>query len=127
MAIEPDGTLWAAWAQRGPQVATQRLMLRRSRDRGETWDEPMRVTGDDIGEVGVPALVMTPDQRFVAYTDGQTGDILVQPLDASGAAVGEPAFQYATARELYTDDPFRDGGLAGDGHRPTGGVRDSRG
>ncbi len=112
LAVEPDGTLWAAWAQRGPQEATQRLMLRRSRDRGLTWDEPTRVTGDAVGEVGVPALVMTPDQRFVAYTDGQTGAVYVQPLDAAGAATGRPRHLDATSRNLYTDEPFRDGGLA---------------
>jgi hypothetical protein len=112
LAIEPDGTLWAAWAERGPKPVTQRLTLRRSRDRGQTWDPPTQVSIDDVGEIGIPALVMTPEQRFVAYTDGVTGNILVQRLYNNGEDGGNVVFLYATQRNLYTDEPFRDGGLA---------------
>ncbi len=39
LALAPDGTLLVGFAEQGPQPATQRLIVRASRDGGQTWSE----------------------------------------------------------------------------------------
>lgn len=112
LTVGPDGSLWAAWAQMGPAVATQELVLRRSRDTGRTWEAPIRASRPDVGLVGIPALVMSTGASFVAFTDGESGTVLVQELDADGASVGDPAALRATTRTLYDDSPFLDAGVS---------------
>ena len=84
LTVGPDGSVWAAWSQLGEAPSTQQLVLRRSRDRGLTWDAPIRASRPDVGLVGVPALVMTAETSFVAFTDGERGTVLVQALDPDG-------------------------------------------
>jgi hypothetical protein len=112
LTLASDGTLWAAWSQRGPQAESQRLLISHSRDGGLTWDAPTRVTSPDVRTVGIPALVMNADIRLVAFTDGSTGDVAVQPLDSRGQAAGDPDVIWGTSRRLYSDSTFLDAGLA---------------
>jgi len=85
LTVAPDGGLWAAWSQMGEAPLTQQLVLRRSGDGGKTWEEPVRASGTNIGLVGIPALVMTEEARFVTFTDGERGTVIVQVLGADGS------------------------------------------
>lgn len=111
LAVGPDGSVWAAFAQQGAAPSTQQLTMRRSRDSGRTWSEPIRVSGPDVGLVGIPVVVMTSELSFAAYTDGKTGVVYVHPLDAEGAPSGTSSTLPTTTRELYDDAPFFDAGL----------------
>ena len=111
LTVGPDGSLWAAWSQLGSAPSTQQLILRRSRDDGRTWEAPIRASQADVGLVGIPALVMTPETSFVAFTDGERGTVIVQELDADGAPTSDPTDLRATTRELYSDDLFLDAGI----------------
>ena len=113
LTVGPDGSLWAAWAQQGAAPSTQQLMVRRSRDDGRTWESPIRASGADVGQVGIPALVMTPGLSFVAFTNGETGIVLVQALDSDGQPVSGPYTLPKTTRPLFDDSPFLDAGLGG--------------
>ena len=119
LTLASDGTLWAAWSQRGPAPETQRLLLSHSDDGGLTWDAATRVTSPDIRTVGIPSLLMTDEVHLVAFTDGSSGDVNVQLLDAHGVASGDRRKISATSRRLYSDSTFLDAGLAlaGDGGR----------
>jgi hypothetical protein len=108
----PDGSVFAAWSKRGPQPVTQRLVLRRSLDGGASWGPETVVAVPQGGTVGIPALVMSGPVRVIAYTDGVTGQIWSQPLDVAGAADGSPTPIDRTARQLYSDAVFADGGLS---------------
>jgi hypothetical protein len=112
LTVGPDGSVWAAWSQQGAAPSTQRLILRRSRDGGRTWEAPIRASPPIVGLVGIPALVMTPEASLVAYTDGERGTVIVQELDADGAATTEPEALRSTTRELYDDAQFFDAGIA---------------
>jgi hypothetical protein len=112
LVASPDGTLTAAWAERGPAALTQRLVLRRSTDGAQTWLPPITVAAPSGGTVGLPVLVMTPAVHLIAYTDGVTGEIWAQPLTRDGHPLGSPARIDVATRQLYTDAPFTDGGLA---------------
>jgi hypothetical protein len=112
LVASPDGTLTAAWAERGPAALTQRLVLRRSTDAGRSWLPPIIVATPSGGTVGLPAIVMTPAVHLVAYTDGVTGEIWAQPLTPEGHPFGPPTKIDVATRQLYTDAPFNDGGLA---------------
>jgi hypothetical protein len=111
LTVGPDGSLWAAWSQIGSAPSTQQLILRRSRDDGRTWEAPIRASESEIGLVGIPALVMTRETSFVAFTDGERGTVIVQELDADGAPTMDPTELRATTRELYGDSPFLDAGV----------------
>lgn len=111
LTVGPDGSVWAAWSQLGDASSTQQLVLRRSRDRGLTWDAPIRASRPDVGLVGIPALVMSADASFVAFTDGERGTVLVQALEPDGSPTADPVVLRATTRELYGDSPFFDAGL----------------
>jgi hypothetical protein len=112
LVASPDGTLTAAWAQRGPAPLTQHLIVRRSTDAGRTWLPPVTVTAPSGGTVGLPAIVMTPAIHLVAYTDGVTGEIWTQPLEPDGRPLGPATRIDVATRQLYSDAPFTDGGLA---------------
>ncbi len=112
LTLGPDGSLWAAWAQLGAAPSTQQLILRRSRDGGHTWEAPIRASPPIVRLVGIPALVMTPEASFVAFTDGERGTVVVQALDAEGATTTDPEVLRSTTRQLYDDSPFLDAGLA---------------
>jgi hypothetical protein len=112
LTVGPDGSLWAAWSQMGSAPSTQQLILRRSRDDGRTWEAPVRASPPIVGLVGIPVLVMTPEISFVAYTDGDRGTVIVQELDADGASTTDAEALRSTTRELYSDSPFLDAGLA---------------
>jgi hypothetical protein len=111
LTVGPDGSLWAAWSQIGAAPSTQQLMLRRSRDDGRNWESPIRASDAGVGQVGIPVLVMTPPLSFVAFTDGESGVVLVQALDPDGTPLSGPNALRATTRELYDDSPFLDAGL----------------
>lgn len=119
LTVAPDGELWAAWSQRGEAPLSQQLILRRSADGGQTWAAPVRVSQTDIGLVGIPALVMTDDLRFVAFTDGERGTVIVQVLGDDGSPSGDPVSVRATTRQLYDDSGLLDAGVsaAAVGHR----------
>jgi hypothetical protein len=108
----PDGSVVAAWAQRGPAPSTQRLVTRRSTDGGESWSAPNVVATPVGGLVGLPVLVVTDEVRLVAYTDGSTGQIWTQPLAEEGTADGDPVEIGTSSRQLYSDAEFDDGYLA---------------
>jgi hypothetical protein len=108
----PDGTLTAAWAERGPVAMTQQLVVRSSSDGGRTWTAPTPIIRPRGGTVGLPALVMTDTVRVVAYTDGVTGEIWAHPLAPNGNPSGSPTRIDVATRQLYDDAPFTDGGLA---------------
>ena len=110
LTVGPDGSVWAAWSQLGEAPSTQQLVLRRSRDRGLTWDAPIRASRPDVGLVGVPALVMTAETSFVAFTDGERGTVLVQALDPDGSPTADPVALHATTRELYGNSRSSMGG-----------------
>ncbi len=112
LVLGSDGSLWAAWAVQGSQVATQRLVVRRSLDGGSTWTEPTRLSPPNVGLVGIPALVVSDRLRLVAFTDGATGDVIVQRLDEAGSPTGDPLIVGRTTRELYSNAQFYDGALA---------------
>ena len=81
LVLGSDGSLGPAWAEQGSQVASQRLVVRRSLDGGTTWTEPARLSRPNVGLVGIPALVVSNRVRLVAFTDGATGDDTVERLD----------------------------------------------
>ena len=112
LTVGPDGSLWAAWAQIGSAPSTQQLILRRSRDEGRTWEAPIRASTSEVGQVGIPALVMAPTTSFVVFTDGERGTVIVQELDVDGAPTTDPTELRATTRELYGDSPFLDAGVS---------------
>ena len=112
LTVAADGSLWAAWAQAGASEGTQELVLRRSRDGGRFWDAPIRASSSNVGVVGIPALVMTAEARFVAFTDGARGTVYVQDLDADGAPSGDPAALRSTRRTLYDDSSLLDAGVS---------------
>jgi len=120
LTLGQDGSLWAAWSQIGAAPSTQQLVLRRSRDEGRTWEAPIRASRPEVGLVGIPALVMTEGTSFVAFTDGDRGTVIVQPLDADGSPTTEPVELRATTRELYGDSPFFDAGIAAAAHGEQG-------
>lgn len=113
LTLAPDGGLWAAWSQMGQAPLTQQLILRRSGDGGKTWAAPVRASGTDIGLVGIPALVMTDDLKFVAFTDGERGTVLVQELEADGSPKWDPFSLRDTTRQLYDDSGLLDAGVSG--------------
>jgi hypothetical protein len=86
-------------------------MVRRSRDAGRTWDTPNRASQADVGLVGLPVLVITQHLSFVAFTNGETGIVNIQPLDADGKRMGGVYTLDKTTRQLYDDAPFFDAGL----------------
>jgi hypothetical protein len=112
LAISPEGTLYAAWAEQGPQTAAQRLLVRRSVDRGASWSPPVRVSPPKVGLVALPVFLLGQDVRLIGYTDGQTGDIWIQRLAIDGSPDGIPAHLGVTNQQLYSDADFIDGGLA---------------
>jgi len=112
LAIAPEGTLYAAWAEQGPQPATQRLLVRRSVDRGASWSMAVRVSPPRVGLVALPVFLLGQDLRLIGYTDGQTGDIWIQRLATDGSPDGIPAHLGVTNQQLYSDADFIDGGLA---------------
>jgi hypothetical protein len=112
LAVAPDGSVWVAFAERGPQVATQRLIVRVSRDHGETWSAEENVAPDSIGTVGVPTFLLTDEIRLIAYTSGVTGVVLVSPLTEDGETAASPLGIGQTQRQLYSDEPFADGAPA---------------
>lgn len=111
LTIGPDGSVWAAWAQQGRAPSMQELTLRRSRDKGRTWDAPIQVSGPEVGLVGIPVIVMTPQLSFVTYTNGETGVVFIHPLDPDGTPSSAPFTLDKTERELYGDERFLDAGL----------------
>lgn len=112
MAVAPDDTLFVGFAEQGPRPATQRLIIRASPDGGQTWSEGMPVSPPQVGLIGLPVFLLTAEMRLVAYTDGETGDVLVQRLTADGTPDGEPAQLGQTTRQLYSDADFHDGAVA---------------
>jgi len=112
LAIAPDGTLFVGFAEQGPQPVTQRLIVRTSRDGGRSWSEGVPVSPTRVGLIGLPVFLLTPEARMVAFTDGETGDVLVQRLTADGAPDGEPAQLGRTTRQLYSDADFHDAAIA---------------
>ncbi len=112
IAVGPDGSVWVAFARQGPQVATQSLEIEVSIDHAATWPAPVRASPASIGLIGLPALLVTPAMRLVAYTDGTSGSVLVQPLGPDARPIGEPSVLGTTTRELYSDAEFLDGGIA---------------
>jgi hypothetical protein len=112
LTMGPDGSFWAAWAKQGPVVASQALILRRSLDGGATWTAPVRLSDPSVGLVGLPALVATDRVHLVAYTDGTTGDVIVQRMDREGHPDGGPVIVGRTTEELYSNAQFFDGGLS---------------
>ncbi len=50
--------------------------------------------------------------RLVAFTDGATGDVIVQRLDEADAPTGDPLIIGRTTRELYSNAQFYDAALA---------------
>jgi hypothetical protein len=112
LVAAPDGSLVAAWSERGPAPSTQRLVTRRSRDGGASWSAPVVVATPVGGLVGLPALEVTDAVRLIAFTDGVTGEIWTQPLTPEGAADGPPTSAGATSRQLYNDAVFADGFLS---------------
>jgi len=112
LAVAPDGSLWLAFAEQGARPATQRLVVRVSHDHGVSWTDGAAVSPARVGLIGLPVFLLTGDARLVAYTDGQTGDVLAQRLTAAGTPDGAPAVLGQTARELYSDANFLDGAVA---------------
>src|SRR5690606_7506920 len=53
MAVGPDGSLYVAWRKIYPGDVRD-IVVARSRDRGATWDEPVRVAADDWVFPGCP-------------------------------------------------------------------------
>lgn len=112
LALAPDGSLWVAWVEAGARPAMQRIWVRRSTDRGRTWADPIGVTPAG-GLSGLPVLLLTPSLHLLAWTDGESGVVLVQPLDATGMPEGwSPSIVGATQLELYSNSSMRDAGLA---------------
>lgn len=89
LSIAPDGTVFVGFAEQGPQPATQRLIVRTSPDGGQTWSEGAPVSPPRVGLIGLPVFLLTPDVQLVAFTDGETGDVLVQRLNPDGTPQGE--------------------------------------
>ncbi len=112
IALGPDGDVWVAFARQGPQAATQSLQIGRSTDLGATWPVLVRASPPSIGLVGLPVLLMTPDVRLVAYTDGATGAAIVQPLGPDGRPDGAYSVLGNTTRLLYSDSQALDAGFA---------------
>ena len=112
IAFGPDGAVWVAFAHQGLQVATQFLQVGRSTDRGATWRSLLRVSPSSIGLIGLPQLLITPAVRLVAYTDGTTGEAIVQSLGPDGHADGAYSVLGTTTRELYSDAQFLDAGFS---------------
>ncbi len=116
ITLGPDGSLWVAFVRQGQQPATQYLQIGHSVDDGRTWPSLMRASPPSVGLIGLPALLMTPEVHLVAYTDGATGAILVQPLTTSGQvvapAIWRPTSLGTTSRQLYSDANFLDAGIA---------------
>ncbi len=116
IAQAPDGSIWTALVRQGPQVATQLLQIGRSTDGGVSWPLLARASVPSVGLVGLPIIVASPAVHLIAYTDGATGQVLIQPLNVSlmpqPQRDGSPSIIGRTTRELYSDANFFDAGLA---------------
>ena len=112
LAVGSDGTIFVAFAEQGPQPATQKLIVRTSSDGGSTWSDGIAVSPPRVGYIGLPVFLLTPDVHLIAYTDGQTGDVLAQRLAVDGTPQGEPAVLGHTERQLYSDADFHDAAIA---------------
>ncbi len=112
IALGPDGAVWVAFARRGLLPATQSLMIGRSTDRGATWPVLARASPVSIGLVGLPVLLITPDVRLAAYTDGVSGATIVQLLGPDGRPDGMYSVLGNTTRLLYSDSDALDAGIA---------------
>lgn len=112
IAVNPQGRVFAAFAEQGPEPATQRLIVSNSVDQGRTWSYGLAVSPTRVGLIGVPAVLPFTDAVIVAYTDGATGEVLVQRLTADGLLDGDPVTLGQTTRYLYSDSSFRDASVS---------------
>ena len=112
LAVGADGTVFVAFAEQGPRPATQKLVLRTSSDHGGTWTDGVTVSPGVVGYIGLPVFLLTPDVHLIGYTDGQTGDVLMQRIEADGTPQGMPVTLGRTDRQLYSNADFYDGALA---------------
>lgn len=57
-------------------------------------------------------FLLTDELRLVAYTDGETGDVLVQRINSDGGPAAEPVVLGQTTRQLYDDADFHDAAIS---------------
>jgi hypothetical protein len=102
LAIDPGGTLLAAWTEYdGP------LWFSRSTDRGKSFSKPVRIAGGgDAKPARAPALAAGPEGRvYLAWTLGEDegADIRVATSTDGGRSFGEPTIVAET--KTYSDAP----------------------
>jgi hypothetical protein len=112
VAVAPDGTVWVGYVEAGPEVATQRLWVLRFHPSATSSPDPIAVSPPSVGLIGLPVFLLTDDVHLVAFTDGETGDLLVQHLTAQGEPDGEPVAIGRTERQLYSDANFYDAAIS---------------
>jgi hypothetical protein len=102
LVIGPDGTLYAAWTEYdGP------LWFSRSKDRGESFSKPARITGgSDTKPARAPALAVGPDNVvYLTWTVGEDdgADIRLTKSTDRGTTFGDAATVAKT--RTYSDAP----------------------
>ena len=105
LAVGGDGALYAAWTEYdGP------LWLARSSDRGATFSKPLLVEAGTTNPARAPALAVTGDVVYLAWTVGEdaSADVRVAKSTDRGASFGAPAFVersrgYSDAPKLAVD------------------------
>jgi hypothetical protein len=102
LVIGPDGTLYAAWTEYdGP------LWFSRSKDRGESFSKPARITGGrDTKPARAPALAVGPDNVvYLTWTVGEDdgADIRLTKSTDRGTTFGDAATVAKT--RAYSDAP----------------------
>jgi hypothetical protein len=104
-----DDVVIVAWRARGPGGTA--LYIRRSIDGGTTWRPPLRLAKTPLARgLGVPALAVTGDTAIAAWTDRDTGDIVVRRSTNRGGVWGDPRVLGRSQLSIVcADDPVVDG------------------
>jgi hypothetical protein len=100
LAVAGDGALYAAWTEYdGP------LWLARSTDRGAAWTAPVLVDAGAPHPARAPALAVSRDTVYLAWTVGETttADVRLARSTDAGASFASPVIVAQTAG--YSDAP----------------------
>lgn len=117
LAVAAAGdTVVVAWRTRGPAGGS--LWVRRSTNGGGTWQPRLRLFASDAQRgIGTPALSIVGDTVIAAWTDRETGRVLVRRSRDGGASFGTARLMGRTHLSIDCHDEVLDGlvGLASAG------------